>query len=103
MLVVEDEGIEFPCTDGFISLAVRSNTVSRFVLLLQLGFGFGGSQEFELGVGVLEGGRVPFLARRLILLIILIALAIKRFSSSLVLVKIASTTAIELAVEGVDT
>ena len=63
----------------------------------QLSFGFWRGQKLELRIGVLEGGRVPFLARRLILLIVFVTLAIELLT--IPHVKIASTTAICFAAD----
>ena len=68
---------------------------SGFIVGFELSFGFGGGHEFNLGVGVGEGSRVPFLARRLVLLVGFCASAVKLFAISHV--KIAAVTAVGLA------
>ena len=103
LFVVVEEGVEFPSPDGGVSLAVGSDMMSSLEVGYQLGFGFRGGQEFVLGIGIMEGGRVPFLARGLVLLVSFVALAVKGFASDFGLVEIAAAATFSLAVEGVDT
>ena len=102
LLVIVEEGVKFPCTNGGVSLAVGSDMVSCLKVGYQLGFGFRGGQEFVLGIGIMEGGRVPFLARGLVLLVSFVALTVKGFASDFRLVEIATAATFCLAVEGVD-
>ena len=81
-----NEGIELPGTRGGVRLAVGGDVFCGLEVGFQLGFVLGRGQEFELGVGILEGSGVPLLARRLKLL------AVSH-------VKIATITTVGLAVD----
>ena len=56
LLVIVKEGVELPCTNGSVFFAIRGDVVCGFKVGFHLGFGFRSCQEFDLGVGVLEGG-----------------------------------------------
>ena len=103
LFIIVEEGVEFPSPNGGVSLAVGSDMMSSLKVGSQLGLGFRGGKEFVLGIGIMEGGRVPFLARGLVLLVSLIALAVEGFASYFGLVEIAAAATFSLAVEGVDT
>lgn len=71
-----------------------------FVVGFQLGFRLGRGDKFDLRVSKGKGGRVPLLARRLVLLIGLFASTIELATISHV--KIAFITTIRLAVDLID-
>ena len=98
LFVVVEEGIEFPSPNGVVGFAVCSNMMSSFEVDCQLGFRFRGGLELVLGIGIMEGGRVPFLTRGLILLVSFIALTVESFACDFGLVKIAAAATISLAV-----
>ena len=100
LFVVMEEGVVFPSARGGIRLTIRGNMVSGLEIGFQLGFGFRGSQEFVLRVGIFEGSRVPFLAGRLVLLVGFIAFTIELFAISHV--KIASVAAVGFAMNLLD-
>ena len=75
--------------------------ICGFKVGCHLGFGFRSGQEFDLGVGIGEGGRVPFLARRLVFLVGFSASTVKLFAISHV--EIATVTAVKFAADLVDT
>jgi len=100
LFVVVDEGVELPCPNGGVFFAIRGNVLCGFKVGFQQGFGFRSGQEFELGVGVLEGGRVPLLAGRLVFLVVFLACTVKLFTVTHV--EIAAVTAVCLAVDLVD-
>ena len=72
-----NEGIELPGTRGGVRLAVGGDVFCGLEIGFQLGFVLGRGQEFELGVGILEGSGVPLLARRLIFLVVFLACTVK--------------------------
>ena len=103
LFVVVEEGIEFPSPNSGVDFAVCSNMMSSFEVGCQLGFRFRGGIELVLGIGIMEGGRIPFLTRGLILLVSFIALAVEGFTGDFGLVKIAAAATISLAVERINT
>ena len=94
---VMNEGIELPGTRGGVRLAVGGDVFCGLEIGFQLGFVIGRGQEFELGVGILEGSGVPLLARRLIFLVVFLACTVKLLAVSHV--KIATIKAVSLAVD----
>ena len=97
---IVEEGVELPRPRGSVFFAIRGNVICGFKVGFHLGLGFRSGQEFDLGVGVLEGGRVPFLARRLVFLVGFSASTVKLFAISHV--EIATVTAIKFAADLVD-
>lgn len=94
-----EERVEFPSAERGVGLAIRGTMVGGFVVGTEPGDEFGcGHQKAKLLVSILEGLGVPFLARGLILLIVLFALAIEAFTSDTRLPKIAVTGLFEFAV-----
>lgn len=68
---------------------------SGFVITEKAGLCFRIVEDLlELGVGSLESSRVPFLTRRLMLLVILYAFAVEGFAGSFGLIEIAEATTI---------
>ena len=74
--------------------------ICGFKVSFHFGFGFRSCQEFDLGVGIGESGRVPFLARRLVFLVGFSASTVKLFAISHVV--IATVTAVGFAVDLLD-
>ena len=103
LFVVVDEGVEFPGAGGGVGFTVRGKMVRGFEIGNKLRLGLRRSQQFDLGIGVLKGGRVPFLAGRLVLLVCLVALTIKLLTCGFVLVEIATATFVRFAADNVDT
>ena len=77
--------------------------MSSIEVRLQLRLRFQSGEKFELGIGILESCRVPFLTWRLILLIGLIPLAVESFAGYFILVEISAAAAIGFTVNGIDT
>ena len=93
------ERVEFPSPDGRIGLAVGGNMFCRFVIRFHLCFGIRVVEnQFELGIRRFESRRVPFLARRLVLLVVFNSLTVEYFAGFLGLIEIAVTSAIKLSV-----
>ena len=73
-----EEGVEFPGVGGGIGFAVGSFVFSCSVIGIHLrDLLLVGLDSMELLMRIGEGGRVPFLTRGLVLLIVLIALTIE--------------------------
>jgi hypothetical protein len=95
---IVNEGVELPCTERSVIFAVCGNVAGGLVIGLQPGSKFLIIEDlFEFGVGVLERGRVPFLTRRLIFLVVLYTFAVKGFAGFLGLIEITDAAAIRLA------
>ena len=102
LFVVVDEGVEFPGAGGSVGFAVRGDMVSGFEISKELCLGLRRSQEFDLGIGVLKSGRVPFLAGRLILLVGLVPFAVELLAGDFVLIEITAAEFIRFAVDNID-
>ena len=102
LFVVVDEGVEFPGAGGGVGFAIGGDMVSSFEIGKELCLGLRRSQEFDLGIGVLKSGRVPFLAGRLILLVGLIPFAVKLLAGDFVLIEITAAEFIRFAVDNID-
>ena len=100
LFVVVEEGVELPSTGSGVCLTVGGDVVCGLEIGFQLGFGFRSGQELELRVGVLESGRVPLLAGRLVLLVRFFASTVKLFAVTHV--EIATVTAVGFAANLVD-
>ena len=98
--VIVYKRVKFPGTRGGVCLAVGGDVFCGLEIGFQLGFVLGRGQEFELGVGILEGSGVPLLARRLIFLVVFLACTVKLLAVSHV--KKATVTAVGLAVDLLD-
>ena len=97
---IVEEGVELPRPRGSVFFAIRGDVICGFKVCCHLGLGFRSGQEFDLGVGIGEGGRVPFLARRLVFLVGFCASTVKLFAISHVV--IATVTAVGFAANLVD-
>ena len=100
LFVVVEEGVELPRPNGSVFFAIRGDVVCGFKVGCELSFGFRSGQELELRVGVLESGRVPLLAGRLVLLVVFFTGTVELFAVSHI--KIATVTAVGFAANLVD-